>query len=197
MASIFNTKAENWIELDFSSWIHNEKYKSIFDKIKRAILNKNIISIQYFNMNGEKTTREIKPIRLFYKGGNWYVYSFCNLRQDFRFFKLARIRELNVLSKMYEEDFSTIDIDKEFNYSDTVHLKIRFDKSIERRVYSDFSESITKIDDYLYIEVDLPDNHTTYRYILSFGDSAEVLEPKEVRNKLQTMINNMAKKYIT
>ncbi len=197
LASIFNTKDENWIELDFSNWTHNKDYKSIFDKIKEAILNKNIISIHYSNMNSEKTIREIKPIRLLYKGGNWYVYSFCNLRQDFRFFKLARIRELNVLSKTYEEGFSDIDIDKEFIYSDTIHLLIRFDKSIEDRVYDDFSESITESDEYLYVEVELPDDYTTYSYILSFGDSAEVLEPIEARNKLKTMINNMAKKYIT
>ncbi len=197
LSSLFKTKNENWIEVDFSDWIHNKTHKSKFDKIKEAIFNRNIVSIYYCNMNGEKTTRRIKPIRLFYKAGNWYVYSFCDLRKDFRFFKLSRIRDLNVLEEIYEEDFSNIDIDKAVKYGDTVHLKLRFDKSIAHRVYDDFSERVIKSNGCLYVEIDLPDDYTTYSYILSFGEGAEVLEPKEVRKKIETMINNMAKKYIT
>ena len=33
-------------------------------------------------------------------------------------------------------------------------------------------------------------------YIFSFGDGAEVLEPKEIRMNIKEMINKMAKKYI-
>lgn len=35
-----------------------------------------------------------------------------------------------------------------------------------------------------------------YATIFSFGDGAEVLEPKEIRRQIKEMINKMAEKYI-
>ncbi|WP_455035325.1 hypothetical protein [Lachnoanaerobaculum gingivalis] len=36
-----------------------------------------------------------------------------------------------------------------------------------------------------------------HSYIFSYGDGAEVLEPKEIRRQSKEMINKMAEKYIT
>ena len=43
----------------------------------------------------------------------------------------------------------------------------------------------------------MPNDYNLFNYILSFGDSAEVLEPKEIRMQIKEMIDKMAEKYIT
>ena len=43
---------------------------------------------------------------------------------------------------------------------------------------------------------EIPNDYNLYNYIFSFGDGAEVLEPKEIRMQIKEMINKMAEKYI-
>ena len=49
----------------------------------------------------------------------------------------------------------------------------------------------------VYTEIEVPNDYNLYNYIFSFGDGAEVLEPKEIRMQIKEMINKMAEKYIT
>ena len=45
-------------------------------------------------------------------------------------------------------------------------------------------------------EIEIPNDYNLYHYIFSFGDGAEVLEPKEIRMQMKEMINKMAEKYL-
>ncbi len=195
LSVLFKIKNENWLELDFSTWQYNRIYQNVFDDLKRAILNKKFVNIKYFSISGESTTRKIKPARLIFKSQDWYVYAFCNLRDDFRFFKLSRIRELELLSEVFEDDFSDIIINKKIEYKKTNNIKLKFDKSISYRVYDEFSNIISEDEDYIYTEIELPDNYVTYSYILSFGDAVEVLEPRKIRKNIINIIKNMKKIY--
>ncbi|WP_298730290.1 WYL domain-containing protein, partial [uncultured Granulicatella sp.] len=57
--------------------------------------------------------------------------------------------------------------------------------------------AITEDDENLYAEIEIPNDYNLFNYIFSFGDGAEVLEPREIRMQIKEMINKMAKKYIT
>ncbi len=197
LSALFKMKNENWIEMDFTNWQSNKSYKKIFYKIKSAIIEKKIITFQYFNNNYQETKREIKPIRLIFKGQDWYLYAFCNLRNNFRFFKLSRIKNLETSEIRYDDDFSNIVIDKEITPEKTVHLKLKFDKKQAFRVYDELDCEIKKDENNnLYAEIDISKNYLLY-YILSFGDGVEVLEPEEVRTKIKEILNKMLRKYKT
>ena len=87
LSALFKMKNQNWVEIDFNNWQNNEVYEKTFNDLKLAILNKNIISFSYFSSNQEKTCRTVKPARLLFKGQDWYLYAFCLLRNDFRYFR--------------------------------------------------------------------------------------------------------------
>ena len=64
-------------------------------------------------------------------------------------------------------------------------------------MYDELKGQITEDDDgNLYTEIEIPNDYVLYSYIFSFGDGAEVLEPKEIRMQIKERINKMAKKYI-
>ena len=92
LSALFKIKNTNWIEVDFNSWQNNKLYEQTFNDIKSAILSKNIISFTYFSSNEKETSRRVKPVRLLFKSQDWYLYAFCLLRNDFRYFKLSRIK---------------------------------------------------------------------------------------------------------
>ncbi len=168
----------------------------MFEDIKFAIVNKRYISFEYYSNKLEFTKRKIKPIRLVFKSWSWYVYGFCELRNDYRFFKLSRVKNNFVLGDVYEDDYSNFVINKEFNEQKTVRVKLKFNKSQAYRVYDEFTDNVIEEDNYLFVELDLLRDYL-YSYILSFGSEVEVLEPKEVRIKLKDISNKIKNIYKT
>ena len=196
LSALFKIKNSNWIEIDFTSWESNNTYQDLFNTLKIAIINKNIISFSYNSSKGEKINREVKPIRLLFKEQDWYLYAFCLLRNDFRYFKLSRIRDLEVLAINYEDNFENEVLKKELKYENIVNIKLKFDKSVAFRVYDEFKAIEEDEKGNLYVEIKIPNNYKLYNYIFSFGSNVEILEPKEIRNQFKNMINEIAKKYI-
>ena len=197
LSALFKIKNSNWIEIDFTSWGSNNTYQDLFNALKTTIINKNIISFSYNSSKAEKINRKVKPIRLLFKEQDWYLYAFCLLRNDFRYFKLPRMKDLEVLAINYEDNFENAVLKKELKYENIVNIKPKFDKSVAFRVYDEFNEAIEEDEKgNLYVEIKIPNNYKLYNYIFSFGSNVEILEPKEIRNQFKNMINEIAKKYI-
>ncbi|MDO5714921.1 MAG: YafY family protein, partial [Tissierellia bacterium] len=196
LSALFKTKYTNWIEVDFTNWKRSTGYEELFKDIKSAIIHKNIVRFTYFSSDKKETRREVKPIRLLFKGWDLYVYGFCLLRNDFRYFKLSRIKGFEILSNNFEDDFNNIVLKKEMEYEETVLVKMKFDRKMAFRVYDEVSSVIEEDKEgNLYATIELPKDYNLYSYIFSYGDGAEVLEPEEIRDKIKNTINLMAKKY--
>ena len=198
LSALFKMKNTSWIEVDFNNWQNNKMYEKTFDDIKSAILSKNIISFTYFSSNEKETDRSVKPVRLLFKSQDWYLYALCLLRNDFRYFKLSRIMNLEIHTEKFDDSFENVILKKEMPHENTVHIKVKFDRKVAFRVYDEINGEITEDNDgNLYSEIEIPNDYNLYNYIFSFGDGAEVLEPKEIRMQIKEMINKMAEKYIT
>lgn len=197
LSALFKIKNSNWIEIDFTSWGSNNTYQDLFNALKTVIINKNIISFSYISSKGEKINRKVKPIRLLFKEQDWYLYAFCLLRNNFRYFKLSRMKDLEVLAINYEDNFENMVLKREIKHEDIVNIKLKFNKSVEFRVYDEFNEAIVEDEKgNLYVEMKIPNNYKLYNYIFSFGANVEILEPEEIRTQFKNMINEIAKKYI-
>ena len=197
LSALFKIKNSNWIEIDFTSWGSNNTYQELFNTLKIAIINKNIISFSYNSSKAEKINRRVKPIRLLFKEQDWYLYGFCLLRNDFRYFKLSRVKDLELLAINYKDDFEDIVLKKEIKYENMVNIKLKFNKNVAFRVYDEFKEAIVEDEKgNLYVEIKIPNNYKLYNYIFSFGANVEILEPEEIRTQFKNMINKIAKKYI-
>ena len=196
LSALFKIKNSNWIEIDFTSWRSNNTYQDLFNTLKIAIINKNIISFSYNSSKAEKINRKVKPIRLLFKEQDWYLYAFCLLRNNFRYFKLSRIKDLEVLAINYEDNFENEVLKKELKYENIVNIKLKFDKSVAFRVYDEFKAIEEDEKGNLYVEIKIPNNYKLYNYIFSFASNVEILEPKEIRKQFKNMINEISKKYI-
>lgn len=197
LSALFKIKSTNWIEVDFNNWQNNQMYEKTFNDIKSSILNKYTISFSYFNSNEKETSRSVKPVRLLSKNQDWYLYALCLLRNDFRYFKLSRIKNLEIHTEKFEDNFDDIILKKEMSHNNTIHIKVKFEHKVAFRVYDEINnEIIEDAKGNLYTEMEIPNDYNLYSYILSFGDGAEVLEPKEIQMQIKKMISKMAEKYI-
>lgn len=199
LGSLFQAKNTNWIEVDFSNWVKNNPSQDIFNLIKSAIFSRNVISFQYFSSNRESTKRRVEPLKLVFKSKDWYLYSFCLMRNDFRFFKLTRIRDMEIQAEIYSREIpSTYPIGKLMDIQNTIAVTLKFDKEMAFRVYDEFADDVTEDEQgNLYVHTNLPGNNTLYSYLFSFADYVEVLEPESVREQVKEKLAAMQKKYVT
>ena len=198
LSTIFNRESTNWIDVDFSQWGSDEKEK--FNILKTAILSKSNVSFDYFSSYGEKTLRTVEPLKLVFKGQGWYLYGFCRLKCEFRIFKITRIKTLNLLDEPFTRDIP-IDIwsEGEKSYENkmiTVILKI--DERMAYRLYDEFNQdNIKKNPDRSFtVTVTFPESDWIYGYVMSYGEYAEVIEPKDIREIIKRKFKDGLKKYL-
>lgn len=197
LSGLFQIKSANWIEVDFSGWVHGKPQQDTFHMIKEAIFQRRVLSFCYFSGSGDGKRRNARPIRLVFKSKDWYLYAFCLLRNDYRFFKLTRIRELELLPETFAQDFAQTKIEKQIRAEKTIPVKLKFDKRIAFRVYDEFADPVTTDEQgNLYVQADLPDSEILYSYVLSFADCAEILEPPYIRKQMKKRLQKMQKHYI-
>ena len=196
LSRLFNKKADDWIRIEFSNWGKDKEKEERFNKIKAAILNKNRIKFEYYNTNGEKSERIVEPLQIWFKDKSWYLIAFCKLKQDYRIFKIARIKEIEILEEHFERDLQQ-ESKKEKCKFKTITLKLEISKKMAYRVYDEFEDSeITKKDDGSFIiNVEYPENEWVYGYILSFGEYLKVLSPERVKRTIKNKIEKILKNY--
>lgn len=199
LGGIFQTKIQDWIEVDFSDWMKNTPNQDVFNTIKGAIFTKNTIKFSYFGSNGSFSKRTVEPIKLVFKSKDWYLYGFCLLKNDFRFFKLTRIKGLEVLAETFTREVSHIPkIETTIKNERTISVKLKFAPQVAFRIYDEFTDNVTEDNQgNLYVYIDLPDNEVMYSYLFSFGNSVEVIEPDYVRDRVKNRLLLMLKKYET
>ena len=196
LSRLFDKKVDDWIRIDFSNWGKDNEKEKRFNMIKTAILNKNQIKFVYYNSNGEKSKRTIEPLQIWFKDKSWYLIAFCNLKQDYRIFKIARIKEIEILEEHFERDLQQESKKEKCNFK-TITLKLEISKKMAYRVYDEFEDSeITKKDDGSFvINVEYPENEWVYGYILSFGEYLKVLSPERVKRTIKNKIEKILKNY--
>lgn len=199
IGSLFNKSEYDWIEVDFSGWGSNKEEQERFKTIKQAIIEEKMISFEYLSSYGVKTLRTVAPIRLVFKGQSWYVQAYCKLKEDYRTFKLMRIRHLKCIDERFQRrEFKVGSIEPQsIEHTPSITVKLRFEFYMAFRVYDQFAEeAITYQEDgSIEVTVSYPEGEWIYSYILSFGSAVTVVEPKEVRDKITYMLEETLKKY--
>lgn len=195
LSTLFNKAVSDWIKIDFSSWKKDGAQKVRFEIIKKAILNKSRIEFVYYNSNGEKSKRIAEPLQIWFKDKSWYLMSYCKLKEDYRIFKISRMKEIKMLREHFERNLPKEQKDKTRDFK-IISLKLEISKDMAYRVYDEFeNEGIikNKNGDFV-VKVEYPENEWVWSYVLSFGEYAKVLSPKKakeiIKEKLQKSLEN-------
>ena len=89
------------IVFDILPWGQRKSRKDMLKKINECIVNCRLISIEYLNTKAEESKRIIEPMTLLFKGYSWYLFAYCSLKNDYRMFRISRIKSLEVLDKEF------------------------------------------------------------------------------------------------
>ena len=73
------------------------------DRVERMIEDRTRIDIRYEDTEGGATNRVIRPLGLWFWGKVWTLVAWCELRDDFRMFRVDRIRIEDELDRFRDE----------------------------------------------------------------------------------------------
>lgn len=188
-------KADHWLLVDQSTWHQSPHLSRDFDWLKQAILERHLVTFRYCSNQGSWSQRQVEPARLVLKHYRWYLYAWCRERQAFRYFKLSRMQDLQVLAQGFDADYSHLDLPQTLFESDLSPVSLRFDDQVAYRVYDDFAGLAVKDDQGgLLVQTQLPINQDLVAYLLSYGAHVQVLAPQSLAQAVQHQIKEMWQK---
>ena len=72
--------------------------------LRRAIRDRRKARLSYVDREAAATERTIRPLGLFFWGHSWTVAAWCELRRDFRGFRLDRVQTLALTEQRFEDE---------------------------------------------------------------------------------------------
>ena len=128
MSLLFKSNDSSWIDVDFSDW--NVEHKNFFDKIRDSIIERFVLKLKYINSNGEISERIAEPLKLYFKSKSWYLIAYCRKADDYRMFRLSRIREVEVTYEHFEREMCEYKYDND-DENICVNVKLKISKNAE------------------------------------------------------------------
>ena len=192
LSILFNKKINDWLKVDFSNWSNIQEER--FDIIKSAILNKQLIGFTYYNSNGEESRRIVEPLQIWFKDKSWYLISYCRNKEDYRIFKITRIKEIKILQEHFKRELPK---EEKYNFKNIL-LELEISKEMAYRVYDEFenSEISKKENGNFIVKVEYIENEWVYSYILSFGEHIKVIAPNRAKNIIKDKLQKILKNYL-
>ena len=176
------------------------------DIISNALAFNKKLVIQYCAFNRkEETERCVDPYHLEIENGCYQLVAFCHLRNSIREFRVSRIKSIQVLDETFVrpegiyESYKKSKFDK-LSGEKKIGMKLRFTGFAARYINEYESEKADKLTSVGHDEIVFEKNTTMspeiIKWILGFGFEAEVLEPVELREQVESTIRKMGEKYL-
>ena len=197
---LFRRQAADWIDVDFSPWGGGAAARALFPRLKDAILERRLVSFDYFTSGGTAGRRTVEPYRLCFKGMNWYLQGWCLTRRDFRVFRLSRIRHLSEEERTFLPRPAPPPLEEDGPAEPQPPMQavtLRFAPELAFRVYDIFppEEIVPEPDGGLLVRTRWPEGEWGVSFLLSFGGAVEVLDPSPLRAALRDAAAVILKKY--
>ena len=189
----------NQIFIDLSPWMGNRNIKPSLEIIKTALQDNKLLSFDYADRRGNRTSRTAEPYQLVLKSTHWYWQGFCRIRNDFRLFKLSRTLNLQIKEQFFsprEHQRPQLEFDDILVSMQTI-IKIRIHKSVMERVldFCPYENFTSDDDDHWIVSFPFIENDYYYNILFSLGNKCECLEPPHVRAEMKHRIQEIAAAY--
>ena len=180
-----------------------ERMRNLIGLLTQAVEDQQLIEIDYYSAHRARlATRKVHPFGVLEIGAHFYLYAYCGLAEDTRHFRVGRIREARLLDVFFDEQPPRVRKSGKmralFEGRPKDKLKVRFSKQVAREVLEEWSDSpgvkIHKMKNgKADVETPLYNPFWAIGYVMSFGEHAQLMEPKWLRVELAETIRRSIK----
>lgn len=177
--------------------------EKIMDTILKGIDKKLAIELNYNSFSkDEETCRIVEPVGICHYSFNWHLIAFCTLRNDYRDFRIDRIKQIKITDQKFTKE-NKPSIRDYFNNlssnSEVFLVRLLFNKRIlseinQAKYYFGFIE---EKDIGSKIEMSFLSNSEDYigKWILTLLDDVEIIEPESLKLMVSSYVKKLQNKY--
>ena len=203
ITSLFPKPQNQHIFFDFGASGENTTIQAKLKALEYAITDKKAVQILYVNARGDSSGRAVEPIALNYRWYAWYLLAYCQLRQDYRIFKLARIIKLDITAAPYTKEHREPDVLLEQAFQglgrESLAITILCKAAVKTQIYEYLGGTITQAfenGDFIMRMNVLNDERMWFAMLLSFGDQVTVIGPEELKVRLVKTAKEILSNYM-
>lgn len=197
----FLTERNEKLSIDFTMLGGDPRHQESFKIVRDAVDSERLLRFTYTNNKLESIRRTVEPLTIAFKWRAWYLFAWCREKEDFRTFRISRMREPEILpSRIKRKDISFEEYlgnqEKKKSIPAT-ELTLRFDASM-RTIVEEFhcpDDCSEGPEGSLIVKVSMPEDGWMYGFLLSYGEFVTVLDPPRVRENLKRSAEKIAEKY--
>jgi predicted DNA-binding transcriptional regulator YafY len=168
--------------------------------IQQALAAKRVLRIDYYALYSDALTQDrfVEPIGVCYYGFAWHLIGYCRLREDYRDFRIDRIKNLAITEETFIPDnrMPLHEFLQGLYQSNNLEpVIIRFDKSIVSFVekpkyyYGYVEEKDLGGQVEMYFMIDSMDYMA--RWIIMHGSKADIISPQKLKDAVKALVQEL------
>lgn len=184
---------------------YRKESPNFLQPIIHAILEQQTIDTVYHTQyRNETSERKIDPYYLIPRDQRFYMIGYCHLKQDIRTFRISRFLKVELTNHSFDK--SDFNIKKHLKNTWSIEqgeknttFKVRFNADVARYIKEEelfvHPRMKDQKDGSMLFEVTVNNEKEFIRWILQYGPSAEIIEPKSVRESLKSQMSEWLAMY--
>lgn len=192
------------VTINTNDYVNDATNPEIEGMLQSAIRNKNKVRIIYHSFGSdEDTDRIVHPYELLINDGALNVVGYCELRKEYRDFRVSRIKSLTILDDTFlipEDYYKDKNRNKFIHLSGSTNEKVVLEFNMATAKYileyeSELADEIIKADDGITFIRNTAITDELIRWILQFGSGVHVLEPEHLKEKIKVELHHCLQQY--
>ncbi|MAS14545.1 MAG: DNA-binding transcriptional regulator [Nitratireductor sp.] len=91
-------------EIHTPRWVVSDIEREAIDTLERSVETRDVLSIDYRDEAGRTSRRDVRPLGLWFWGKVWTLVAWCELRGDFRTFRIDRIATMTLAGRTFRPE---------------------------------------------------------------------------------------------
>ncbi len=192
---------ENYSRISGNFIYENSEYEEmnfqVLGTIMSSMMKKKCCILDYLTKAVNLNRRTIEPLRVICYGTKWYLAAYCHTRKEIRIFSFSRMQKLEItetenFSNRYAPEEIAAFLNQSFGIAKTKEVqtaKIRFYEPssffLKKQIWHKEQKIVEYLEDgqnVLEMQVPYSKPEELVGKVLKYGATAEILEPKELRD---------------
>ena len=85
-------------------WVVSDNDRAALDRLEKAVDAREVLSFNYRDEDGRETERHVRPLGLWFWGKVWTLVAWCEMRDDFRTFRIDRVIQLELAGRTFRHE---------------------------------------------------------------------------------------------
>lgn len=153
--------------------------------IQAALVRNQVLEMEYYSGYRDTVTkRNLEPMALLYYSAHWHLIAFCRLRNDFRDFRVDRIKALQNKDSLFKTrtDFNLKDyLKKSTDMKNAIEVVVNFPLTMKNSISNKhmFGWAEEKVvENRIHVTFLVPELHWVRNWLLGFGTTITIIKPR-------------------